>query len=69
MCNCRLENRLCGGTWKKESQFMESGTRTADVLVIGGGVTGLSSAMQLGARVKRVFQCHEQRGTSLTGKS
>src|SRR5436309_12734703 len=48
------------------SQAME----TADVIVIGGGVAGLSTAMQLGARGQKVIVLERQRlGCGSTGRA
>ncbi len=44
--------------------------RTADVLVIGGGVAGLSTAMQLGKRGQRVIVLERQQlGSGSTGRA
>lgn len=49
---------------------MGSKTRTADVVVIGGGVAGLSTAMQLAARRKRVVVLERQQlGSGSTGRA
>jgi 4-methylaminobutanoate oxidase (formaldehyde-forming) len=49
---------------------MPAAIETADVIVIGGGVAGLSTAMQLGARGKKVIVLERQRlGCGSTGRA
>lgn len=49
---------------------MSNGSRTADVLVIGGGVAGLSTAMQLGARGRKVNVIERaELGSGSTGRA
>src|SRR5258706_14462083 len=49
---------------------MSQALETADVIVIGGGVAGLSAAMQLGARGQKVIVLERQSlGCGSTGRA